>query len=232
MESSEEKKIGFVLDFNVTIWSCCSYFTVHHLVIAVFWYYRQIAINHMDMAIKKKKKIYRPSAWESKCVMICRVCQDDHLKPRRLDQEADVRIRCVCCSWCCESGRCHTSAITRLFHNTRVAPHCCQHRDEEHHLWLLPFSYGFQICFIKVEIKALSNPLKSCVLYLVCCTCISHWFSFFFKLLFVKQTISLVLRAITGVLSTTTVPCSMGLFSDHLAKPSHVNSFVWLIIEN
>lgn len=134
----------------------------------------------MDMAIKKKKKIYRPSAWESKCVMICRVCQDDHLKPRRLDQEADVRIRCVCCSWCCESGRCHTSAITRLFHNTRVAPHCCQHRDEEHHLWLLPFSYGFQICFIKVEIKALSNPLKSCVLYLVCCTCISRWFSFFF----------------------------------------------------
>lgn len=48
------KKIGFVLGFNVTIWSCCSYFTVHHLVIAVFWYYRQIAINHMDMAIKKK----------------------------------------------------------------------------------------------------------------------------------------------------------------------------------
>jgi len=38
----------------------------------------------------------------------------------------DLCVRCVCCSWCCESGRCHTSALNRLFHNTRVAPHRCQ----------------------------------------------------------------------------------------------------------
>lgn len=42
----------------------------------------------------------------------------------------DVLLRCVCCSWCCESGRWQTPPITRLFHNTRVAPYHCR-RDEE-----------------------------------------------------------------------------------------------------
>ncbi|KAJ8398588.1 hypothetical protein AAFF_G00421160 [Aldrovandia affinis] len=34
--------------------------------------------------------------------------------------------RYACRSWCCESGRCRTTARTRLFHNTRVAPCHCQ----------------------------------------------------------------------------------------------------------
>lgn len=38
----------------------------------------------------------------------------------------DVPVRCVCCSWCCESGRWHTPPISRLFHNTRVAPYHCR----------------------------------------------------------------------------------------------------------
>lgn len=42
----------------------------------------------------------------------------------------DELLRCVCCSWCCESGRWQTPPITRLFHNTRVAPYHCR-RDEE-----------------------------------------------------------------------------------------------------
>lgn len=42
----------------------------------------------------------------------------------------DLPLRCVCCSWCCESGRWQTPPITRLFHNTRVAPYHCR-RDEE-----------------------------------------------------------------------------------------------------
>lgn len=53
------------------------------------------------------------------------------------------RVRCACCSWCCESGRCHTSAITRLFHNTRVAPHRCRQRGAQAQMthidhWICP----------------------------------------------------------------------------------------------
>lgn len=42
----------------------------------------------------------------------------------------DLRLRCVCCSWCCESGRWQTPPISRLFHNTRVALHHCR-RDQD-----------------------------------------------------------------------------------------------------
>ena len=45
----------------------------------------------------------------------------------------DVPLRCVCCSWCCESGRWQTPPITRLFHNTRVAPHHCRRDEKQHH---------------------------------------------------------------------------------------------------
>lgn len=56
-------------------------------------------------------------------------CYD--LPPPCVSQAAeDVILRCVCCSWCCESGRWQTPPITRLFHNTRVAPYHCR-RDEE-----------------------------------------------------------------------------------------------------
>lgn len=43
----------------------------------------------------------------------------------------DVPLRCVCCSWCCESGRWQTPPKTRLFHNTRVALLHCR-RDPRH----------------------------------------------------------------------------------------------------
>lgn len=48
----------------------------------------------------------------------------------RAPSPEDLPLRCVCRSWCCESGRRHTPLITRLFHNTRVALHRCR-RDED-----------------------------------------------------------------------------------------------------
>lgn len=72
------------------------------------------------------------------------------MKTRSTDPSS-CRVRCVCCSWCCESGRCHTSAITRLFHNTRVAPYCCRQRG--------------------------AQPQMTHIDHLICCTVYAHMYS-------------------------------------------------------
>ncbi len=60
------------------------------------------------------------------CVCVC-VCVSVH------SVAEDLPVWCVCCSWCCESGRWQTPPITRLFHNTRVAPHHCRQDEEPPH---------------------------------------------------------------------------------------------------
>lgn len=167
-----------MLALNVSIWSWNIYITVQHCCCSTTF---STIANHYKphghgryMVIKSFFLLNNPAAWE--CDRICWDYQCDHLKPRRLEQEADGRMRCVCCSWCCESGRCHTSAITRLFHNTRVAPHCCQPHEDKHNLSLLK-TYKE----VEVEIKPCQIHYKTCL-----CLRLLHFYAFIFFYYFVS----------------------------------------------
>lgn len=69
-----------------------------------------------------------PGAVASVCRLQTPAAELQDLTRRRAAEAAP--LRCVCCSWCCESGRRQTPPTTRLFHNTRVAPHHCRRSEE------------------------------------------------------------------------------------------------------
>lgn len=125
---------------TISIWSCCINIRVHSPKFKVLDAQQSGCFNFISPF--EQKLFFKDKSGPyiifllSLPASVHHMCQigtpfalepgEEDLEEKDSSSHLDWCVRCVCCSWCCESGRCHTSAITRLFHNTRVAPHRCQ----------------------------------------------------------------------------------------------------------